>query len=67
MIRQVTAGSESESAVYTTPTGDGKALIYVRTFPVTEAQKSWLRGNGFQGLEVTFEDLEGMLRRGTDA
>ncbi len=67
MIKQVTAGSETESAVYTTPTGDGRALIYVRTFPATEAQKSWLRGNGFRELAITFEDLEGMLRRGTDA
>jgi len=64
MLRQVTEGNESESAVYTTPNGDGRALIYLRTFPVTEGQRSWLRGHGFQELAITFEDLEELLRKG---
>jgi hypothetical protein len=55
---------DRESPVYTTPTKDGKALIYLRTYPATEGQKSWLRANGFKELEISFEDLQELLRKG---
>jgi hypothetical protein len=62
MIRAVPG--DSESPVYTTPTKDGKALIYLRAFPANEGQRAWLSGHGFKELEITFEDLQGLLSRG---
>jgi hypothetical protein len=59
MIRAVPG--DREPPVYTTPNKDGKAVIYLRTYPATEGQKSWLRANGFQELTVSFEDLEFLL------
>ncbi len=51
---------------YTVPTRDGKAHIFLPVFPVTEAQKSWLRGNGFRALAITFADLQELLLRVKD-
>jgi hypothetical protein len=65
MIREVSG--DPELPIYTTPTQEGegeKAVIYLRAFPLTEAQKSWLRGNGFRELTVTFTDLQELLLRG---
>ena len=63
----MTEPNESAPAIpYTVPTRDGKAHIFLPVFPVTEAQKSWLRGNGFRALAITFADLQELLLRVKD-
>ncbi len=61
----MTEPNESAPTIpYTVPTRGGKAHIFLPVFPVTEAQKSWLRGNGFRELAITFEDLQELIERG---
>lgn len=64
-IRQVAAEpSEPAAAVHTAPTKGGKAHIYLSALPVTASQKSWLHGNGFRELTITFADLQELLWKG---
>jgi hypothetical protein len=51
-------------AIYTPPSKSGKAHIYLSALPVTAAQKSWLRGNGFRELAITPADLQELLWKG---
>jgi len=63
----MTEPNESAPAIpYTVPTKSGKAHIFLPVFPVTEAQKSWLRGNGFRELAITSADLQELLSKVKD-
>jgi hypothetical protein len=41
-----------------------RVCIYLPVRPATEAQKSWLRGNGFRELATTSEDLRELVGKG---
>src|ERR1700730_7830257 len=53
--------SEPAPVTYLAPSKSGKAHIYLSALPVTAAQKSWLRGNGFRELAITPADLQELL------
>lgn len=67
-IRQAAAteSSEPDPAIYIPPSKSGKAHIYLSAFPVTEAQKSWLRGNGFREHTITSADLQELIWKGKE-